>query len=102
MAVLAANRVRSPENGQVHVFEEIEMLGARFDSGNSAQCSVCGLFRLALSGDRVFVTSQKSSSVWIENLKKREWAFEDEGTICEFPTKDYCNVEGIGELPAEN
>jgi hypothetical protein len=59
-----------------------------------------------LSGNRVFVTSQESSSVWIGNLKGDAWAFENKGNVYSFPMKDgrpmYCNIEGVCEIPNAN
>jgi hypothetical protein len=61
---------------------------------------------LSLSRNRVFVTSQEASSLWIGSLKKDQWAFEDQGSIYQFPREDgrplYCNIEGVCEIPAGN
>ena len=62
---------------------------------------------LGLSGNRVLVTSQECSSIWIGNLKDREWAFQDEGIIYHLPTNEgeanlLRNLEGVCEIPAQN
>jgi hypothetical protein len=61
---------------------------------------------LGVRGNRVFVTSQESSSLWIGILSDEAWTFENEGSIYHFPTKDgrrlYCNIEGVSEIPQQN
>ena len=96
-----------PGNGRIQVFEKndnywehVSVLaipsGVRF-------VDYAGL---GLSGNRVLVTSQECSSLWIGKLKDRKWTFEDEGMICHFPTKEgktiYCNLEGVCEIPGQN
>jgi len=61
---------------------------------------------LGVRGNRVFVTSQESSSLWIGILSDEAWMFENEGSIYHFPSNDgsplYCNIEGVSEAPQQN
>ena len=98
---------RTPGNGRIQVFEKSD----RYWEHVSVLAIPSGVrfvdySGLELSGNRVLVTSQECSSLWIGNLKDREWAFEDEGTIYHLPTNEgeaiYCNLEGVCEIPAQN
>jgi hypothetical protein len=98
---------KTPGNGRIQVFEKV---GGGWEYKTPIHIPSSIQFEdysgLGLSGNRVFVTSQESSSLWIGTLKEQEWALEGEGTIYKFPTKDghplYCNIEGICEIPAQN
>lgn len=43
----------------------------------------------------VAVTSQMSKKLWVGRLSGTSWAFLDSGTVYDFPSADYCNVEGV-------
>jgi hypothetical protein len=101
------NRGKKPGNGRIHVFEKttrtwepvaVLVIPPKVKFEDYAS--------LGLSGNRVLVTSQESSSLWIGTLKDDRWAFEDDGRVYRFPMEDgrpvYCNIEGVCEIPAAN
>ena len=56
-----------------------------------------------IKDNRVVVTSQKSSALWVGRLNPEHWEFADLGSLFYFPNSDpgkidYCNVEGIAWL----
>jgi hypothetical protein len=98
---------KRPGRGRIHVFEKTtrswEVVAALNIPPSVEFRDYAGL---GLSGNRVFVTSQESSSVWIGDLKGDAWAFEGKGKVYSFPMKDgrliYCNIEGVCEIPNAN
>ena len=58
---------------------------------------------LALRGDRLVVTSQQSSAVWVGTFHRSGWEFTDPGLVYEFPRGPdgailYGTVEGVSWL----
>ena len=53
---------------------------------------------LKFHGDRVAVVSQASRRVWIGDIDQPAHAFAGEGIVYKFPSKSYCNVEGVAWL----
>ena len=98
---------KKPGNGRIQIFEKSKKSWNRVGVlAIPPSVDFEDYTGLGLSRNRVFVTSQESSSLWIGTLKEREWAFEGEGTIYQFPTENgrplYCNIEGVCEIPEEN
>jgi len=58
---------------------------------------------LSVKNNRIAITSQESSSLWLGRLKKNKWAFKDKGEIYRLPRNSagkllYCNIEGVSWL----
>ena len=49
-------------------------------------------------GSRMAVVSQSSARVWIGEIDETAHAFVDDGITYKFPSKGYCNVEGVAWL----
>ena len=55
---------------------------------------------VSVSGDRIAVSSQESSALWVGRLASDSWQIADDGTVYEFP-RDldgkvvYCMIEGV-------
>ena len=58
------------------------------------------LFPLADGSYKVAITSQESRQLWIGNLSATTWAFTSSGTVYDYPSSGYCNVEGVTFLTA--
>jgi hypothetical protein len=55
---------------------------------------------LSAAGNRIAVSSQDTSALWVSDLKDSDWEFVEEGTIHLFPRDQegntlYCSVEGV-------
>jgi hypothetical protein len=98
---------RQPGGGRIHVFER---KATTWEQAAEVVIPPSVDFEdyagLGMSGKRIFVTSQESSSLWIGTLKDDQWTFENKGQIYRFPMKQgrplYCNIEGVCEIPASN
>ena len=98
---------KKPGSGRIHVFEKTtgtwENVASLVIPPGVEFEDYAGL---GLSGNRILVTSQEASSLWIGKLKKNQWVFESEGKVYRFPMKHgrprYCNIEGVCEISSEN
>jgi hypothetical protein len=55
---------------------------------------------MALRGNRMAITSQENSAIWVGTFDVEQLEFTSEGTVYNFPRDNhcdmiYCNVEGI-------
>jgi hypothetical protein len=96
---------RKPGKGRIQVFEKTSKTWKRVGVLKiPPSIEFEDYSGLCLSRNRVLVTSQEASKLWIGRLKKDQWAFENDGDIYEFPREDgrplYCNIEGVCEIPA--
>ncbi|MDQ7075521.1 MAG: hypothetical protein Q9O24_10320 [Gammaproteobacteria bacterium] len=58
---------------------------------------------LAVQDNRIAITSQASSRLWVGRLKKRSWSLKGDGEVYRLPTNAagerlYCNIEGVAWL----
>jgi uncharacterized protein YjiK len=67
---------------------------------NFADFSDIALLPLADGTSMVAVTSQESKRLWMGRLSATSWSFLDSGTVYAFPSSDYCNIEGVTFLSA--
>ncbi len=92
---------KQPGNGRIKVFETAGdnwSYVASIDLPDSVE--FIDFSGLDLRGDRVAVTSQESSALWVGRLDPNKWQISGAGRIYVFPKstsgeKTYCNVEGV-------
>lgn len=61
---------------------------------------------LAVRGDRIAVTSQETSRLWLGRLRRSDWTIVGAGRVYDFPRtkkgrRSYCTIEGISWLAAD-
>ena len=90
-----------PGGGRIQVFQNEGSIWARQGSiklPNAVQFE--NYTGIAARKDRIAVTSQANSALWVGKLKERGWGFVDDGEIYHFPKSArgnnvYCNLGGI-------
>ena len=98
---------KKPGSGRIHVFEKATKTWEQVAALVIPPCVEFEDYAgLGLSGNRILVTSQEASRLWLGTLRKNQWAFESEGNVYRFPMKHgrprYCNIEGVCEISNEN
>jgi hypothetical protein len=98
---------RQPGGGRIQVFDRS---GRRWTRVGRIRLPVALWFEdyssLSVDGDRLVVTSQESSAVWVGSLAPGSWEVAGEGCTYTFPRDPdgrvvYCNVEGISWTAAD-
>ena len=88
---------RKPGGGRIQIFQKVPDHWERIDQMKIPQAVQFEDYAgLSLIGDRVAITSQASSALWLGVLASGAWKFIDDGTIYQFPKGEgYCNIEGV-------
>jgi len=100
----AGARGKTPGGGRIHVLRTV---GAMWESvaqiALPTSLDFTDYSALALRGDRLAVTSQKSARMWIGRLRRTDWTVTGAGCSYDFPRTStgkrlYCTIEGVDWL----
>jgi hypothetical protein len=98
---------RRPGGGLIHVLAEAGAGWSVVDQIKLPQdLPFADYSGVSVRGDRIAVTSQESSALWVGRLDEHSWSVDGEGEVFSFPRdrkgrKLYGNVEGIGWIDDE-